>query len=81
MGGRAVHHAAAPGVRRVAWRVGAQADLDLAERLLKRQVLPCQRRPEEGGDIVDTRDPDRAHVLLVWLDGVQLAGNRLPPRL
>ena len=21
------------------------------------------------------------HVLLMWLDGVQLAGNRLPPRL
>lgn len=35
VGGRAVHHAAAPGLARVAWRVGAQADLDLAERLLK----------------------------------------------
>ncbi|HEY5359209.1 MAG TPA: hypothetical protein VIJ82_16260 [Streptosporangiaceae bacterium] len=81
VGGHTVHHAAAPGLRRVAWRVGAQADLDLAQRLLKRQGLPCQRRREERGDIIDTRDPDRAHVLLVWLDGVQLAGNRLPPRL
>ena len=81
VGGHTVHHAAAPGLRRVAWRVGAQEDLDLAQRLLKRQGLPCQRRREERGDIIDTRDPDRAHVLLVWLDGVQLAGNRLPPRL
>jgi hypothetical protein len=61
--------------------VGAQADLDLAEHLLKSQGLPCQRRREKGGDIVDTRDPDRTHVLLAWLDGVQLAGNRPPPRL
>ena len=37
-------HAAPPGPARVAWRVGAQADLDLAGRLLKSQGLPCQRR-------------------------------------
>lgn len=43
--------------------------------------LPCQRRREDGGDIVDTRDPDRTHVLLVWLDDAQLAGDRLPPGL
>jgi hypothetical protein len=61
--------------------VGAHADLNLAEHLLKSQGLPCQRRREEGGDIVDTRDPDRTHVLLVWLDGAHLAGNRLLPRL
>jgi catechol 2,3-dioxygenase len=81
VGERAVHHTRWPGLARVAWRVGTQADLDLAEQLLKSQGLPCQRRREEGGDIVDTRDPDQTHVLLVWLDDEQLAGNRLPPRL
>lgn len=75
------HHTGAPGLVRVAWRVGGQADLDLAERMLESQGLPHERRREDGGDIVDTRDPDRTHVLLVWLDDAQLAGERLPPRL
>lgn len=75
------HQTGAPGLARIAWRVGRQADLDLAERLLESQGLPHGRRREEGGDIVDTRDPDRTHVLLVWLDDAQLAGERLPPHL
>ena len=75
------HYTGTPGLARVAWQVGKQADLDLAEHLLKSQGLPHGRRREEGGDIVDTRDPDRTHVLLVWLDEAQLAGERLPPRL
>jgi hypothetical protein len=58
-----------------------QADLDLAEHLLESRGLPHERRREEGGDIVDTRDPERTHVLLVWLDEAQLAGERLPSRL
>lgn len=75
------HHTGTPGLARVAWRVSRQADLDLAEHLLESRGLPHERRREEGGDIVDTRDPDRTHVLLVWLDEAQLAGERLPPRL
>jgi catechol 2,3-dioxygenase-like lactoylglutathione lyase family enzyme len=81
VGERTIHYSGGPGLARVAWRVGTQADLDLAEHLLKSQGLPCQRRREDGGDIVDTRDPDRTHVLLVWLDDAQLAGDRLPPGL
>lgn len=57
---------------------GTQADLDLAEHLPKNQGLPCRRRREDSGDGIGTRDPDRTHLLLVWLDDVQLAGNRLP---
>ena len=75
------HYTGTPGLARVAWQVGRQGDLDLAEHLLESQGLPHQRRREDGGDIVDTRDPDRTHVLLVWLDAAQLAGERLPPRL
>jgi catechol 2,3-dioxygenase-like lactoylglutathione lyase family enzyme len=82
VGDRAGHHqSAAPGLVRVAWRVDRQADLDLTEHLLKSHGVPYQRRREDGGDIVDTRDPDRTHLLLVWLDEAQLAGKRLPPRL
>lgn len=77
----ATHHTGGLGLVRVAWQVGRQEDLDLAERLLRSQRLPCSRRQEQGGDIVDTRDPDHTHVLLLWLDEAQLAGNRLPPRL
>ena len=65
----------------IRWQVGRRADLDLAEHLLRSQGARCTRRQEEGGDIVDTRDPDQTHVLLVWLDEAQLAGKRLPPRL
>jgi catechol 2,3-dioxygenase-like lactoylglutathione lyase family enzyme len=81
VGEGATHHTGGPGLARVAWQVGRQADLDLAEHLLRSQGVTFSRRQEEGGDIVDTRDPDRTHVLLVWLDEAQLAGNRLPPRL
>lgn len=80
-GERATHHRGGPGLARVAWQVGRREDLDLAEHLLRSQGMRCARRQEEGGDIVDTRDPDQTHVLLVWLDEAQLAGNRLPPRL
>ena len=76
-----IHHTGGPGLARVAWQVGRRADLDLAEHLLRSQGARCTRRQEEGGDIVDTRDPDQTHVLLVWLDEAQLAGKRLPPRL
>jgi hypothetical protein len=43
--------------------------------------LTYQRRREEGLDIVDTRDPDRTHVLLVWLSAGAVADDRLPPQL
>jgi hypothetical protein len=54
---------------------------DLAEQLLQREGLTYQRRREEGLDIVDTRDPDRTHVLLVWLSHDAVADDRLPPWL
>ena len=74
---RLLHH----GLARVAWQVGTQADLDRAGNLLKSGGVAYEHRREDGGDIVNTRDPDRTHVLLVWLDDAQLAGRRLPPRL
>jgi catechol 2,3-dioxygenase-like lactoylglutathione lyase family enzyme len=81
LGERAGHYTGSTGFARVAWQVGAQADLDIAERLLENNGLQFERRREAGADIVDTRDPDWTHVLLVWLDDAQPAGNRLPPRL
>jgi catechol 2,3-dioxygenase-like lactoylglutathione lyase family enzyme len=70
-----------PGLVRVAWRVDKQADLDVAEQLLKQKGLDCVRRREEGLAILETRDPDRTHVLLVWLSDEVAADNSLPPRL
>ncbi len=81
LGERATHYTGSTGIARVAWQVGTQADLDVAERLLESRGLRFQRRREVGADIVDTRDPDWTHVLLVWLDDAQSAGRRLPPRL
>ena len=81
VGGHAPRLGGGSGLVRVAWRVDKQADLDLAEQLLQREGLTYQRRREEGLDIVDTRDPDRTHVLLVWLSPDAVADDRLPPRL
>ncbi|HLM21218.1 MAG TPA: NAD(P)H-binding protein [Propionibacteriaceae bacterium] len=81
VGGHAPRLGGGSGLVRVAWRVDKQADLDLAEQLLQREGLTYQRRREEGLDIVDTRDPDRTHVLLVWLSPDVVADDRLPPRL
>jgi uncharacterized protein YbjT (DUF2867 family)/catechol 2,3-dioxygenase-like lactoylglutathione lyase family enzyme len=81
VGGHAPRLGGGSGLVRVAWRVDKQADLDLAEQLLQREELAYQRRREEGLDIVDTRDPDRTHVLLVWLSPDAAADDRLPPRL
>jgi catechol 2,3-dioxygenase-like lactoylglutathione lyase family enzyme len=81
VGGHAPRLSGGSGLVRVAWRVDKQADLDLAEQLLQREGLTHQRRREEGLDIVDTRDPDRTHVLLVWLSPDAVADDRLPPRL
>jgi uncharacterized protein YbjT (DUF2867 family)/catechol 2,3-dioxygenase-like lactoylglutathione lyase family enzyme len=81
VGGHAPRLGGGSGLVRVAWRVDKQADLDLAEQLLQREGLTYQRRREEGLDIVDTRDPDRTHVLLVWLSHDAVADDRLPPRL
>jgi uncharacterized protein YbjT (DUF2867 family)/catechol 2,3-dioxygenase-like lactoylglutathione lyase family enzyme len=81
VGGHATRLGGGPGLVRVAWRVDQQADLDLAEQLLRREGLNYQRRRQEGLDIVDTRDPDRTHVLLVWLSHDVVADDRLPPWL
>ena len=81
VGGHAPRLSGGSGLVRVAWRVDKQADLDLAEQLLQREGLTYQRRREEGLDIVDTRDPDRTHVLLVWLSPDAVTDDRLPPRL
>jgi catechol 2,3-dioxygenase-like lactoylglutathione lyase family enzyme len=81
VGGRATRLGRGSGLVRVAWRVDKQADLDLAEQRLKQKGLSCRRRREGGLDIVDTRDPDGTHVLLVWLSHDAVAGDRLPPRL
>ena len=81
VGGHATRLGGGPGLVRVAWRVDKQADLDLAEQLLQREGLTYQRRRQEGLDIVDTRDPDRTHVLLVWLSHDVVADDRFPPRL
>ena len=81
VGGHAPRLSGGSGLVRVAWRVDKQADLDLAEQLLQREGLTYQRRREEGLDIIDTRDPDRTHVLLVWLSPDGVADDRLPPRL
>jgi hypothetical protein len=70
-----------PGLVRVAWRVDKQADLDLAEQLLQQEGLTCLRHREGGLAIVETRDPDRTHLLLVWLSDEVAADDRLPPRL
>src|SRR6266540_7493323 len=43
-------------------RLGDEADLDVAEQLLKQEGLACERRREEGLAILETRDPDRTHV-------------------
>jgi catechol 2,3-dioxygenase-like lactoylglutathione lyase family enzyme len=79
--GRGTRVSHAPGLVRVAWRVDKQADLDLAEQLLKQKGLTCVRRREEGLAILETRDPDLTHVLLVWLSDEVVADDRLPPRL
>ena len=81
VGGHAPRMGGGSGLVRVAWRVDKQADLDLAEQLLQREGLTYQRRRQEGLDIVDTRDPDRTHVLLVWLSHDVVADDRFPPRL
>jgi uncharacterized protein YbjT (DUF2867 family)/catechol 2,3-dioxygenase-like lactoylglutathione lyase family enzyme len=81
VGGDAPRLGGGSGLVRVAWRVDKQADLDLAEQLLQREGVTYQRRREEGLDIVDTRDPDRTHVLLVWLSPDAVADDRLPPGL
>jgi catechol 2,3-dioxygenase-like lactoylglutathione lyase family enzyme len=81
VGGHATHLGRGTGLVRVAWRVDKQADLDLAEQLLKHKGLPYRPRREEGLDIVDTRDPDRTHVLPVWLSQDAATDDRLPPQL
>jgi catechol 2,3-dioxygenase-like lactoylglutathione lyase family enzyme len=81
VGGHATRASRGLGLVRVAWRVDKQADLDVAEQRLKQNRLTCVRRREEGLAIVETRDPDRTHVLLVWLSDEVAADDRLPPRL
>ena len=81
VGGHATRVSRGPGLVRVAWRVDKQADLDLAEQLLKQKGLTFVRPREVGLAILETRDPDRTHVLLVWLSDEVAADDRLPPRL
>jgi catechol 2,3-dioxygenase-like lactoylglutathione lyase family enzyme len=81
VGGRATRLGGGSGLVRVAWQVAKQADLDLAEQMLKQEGLSYRRRREDGLAIVDTRDPDGTHVLLVWLSPDAVAEDRLPPQL
>jgi catechol 2,3-dioxygenase-like lactoylglutathione lyase family enzyme len=81
VGGRATRLGGGSGLVRVAWQVAKQADLDLAEQMLKQEGLSYRRRREEGLAIVDTRDPDGTHVLLVWLSPDAVVEDRLPPQL
>jgi catechol 2,3-dioxygenase-like lactoylglutathione lyase family enzyme len=81
VGGHATRLGGGSGLVRVAWQVAKQADLDLAEQMLKQEGLSYRRRREEGLAIVDTRDPDGTHVLLVWLSPDAVAEDRLPPQL
>jgi hypothetical protein len=55
------------GVTRVLWRVGDPAELDSAEELLTRQLVPYQRHRDTEVDGITMHDPDGLELVLLWI--------------
>ena len=61
------HELGESGVTRVFWRVGEQADLDAAEKLLERHEVQHQRHRDPDVDGITLRDPDGLHIVLLYV--------------
>jgi len=68
IGPGATHYLGGTGVTRIAWQVRSSAELDLAERQLRRHGVRYDRPGGETVDSIVTADPDGVSVVLLSAD-------------